>query len=201
MSIGIIISFVTVLCIFALIGAHQKRAKRAIFLTIADKLDLNYSIERYRLYSRRPVLRGSFKGYDVKINQITYSSGEDSETHTQFHVFDHGINTRFSISREGFFNKIKKYFGNDDIQIGLKTLDNMFHFKSSNPAHLKAVFDEATQKRMLQMTRIFDGHVENVNGKILYTYPCNMTHKEEMTLFLKNIAFILLILNRFKDTE
>lgn len=81
--------------------------------------------------SANPHIAGWYNRTHVTINTVTRGSGKNRSTFTQFngHVnvpMPNGLN----LVREGFFNKVGKFFGGQDVQLGDAQLDAAFLIKA-----------------------------------------------------------------------
>jgi len=78
-----------------------------------------------------PHIAGWYGRTHVTINTITRGSGKNRSTYTQFHAhvnvpMPQGLN----LTREGLFNKVGKFFGGQDVQLGDRQLDDAFLIKA-----------------------------------------------------------------------
>lgn len=78
-----------------------------------------------------PHIAGWYGRTHVTINTITRGSGKNRSTYTQFHAH---VNTAMpqglNLTREGLFNKVGKFFGGQDVQLGDQQLDDAFLIKA-----------------------------------------------------------------------
>ena len=57
---------------------------------------------------------------------------------------------RFNIYREGFFSEIGKFFGMQDVEIGIEAFDRDFVIQGSDEARLRLLFDNAKLRELLE---------------------------------------------------
>lgn len=81
--------------------------------------------------SSSPHIAGWYGRTHITLNTVTRGSGKNRSTYTQFnaHVnvpMPQGLN----LTREGMFNKVGKFFGGQDVQLGDQQLDDAFLIKA-----------------------------------------------------------------------
>lgn len=81
--------------------------------------------------SSNPHIAGWYGRTHVTVNTVTRGSGKNRHTYTQFHghinvAMPQGLN----LTREGLFNKVSKFFGGQDVQLGDRQLDDAFIIKA-----------------------------------------------------------------------
>ena len=83
--------------------------------------------------TNRPVIQGWLGQVYVTLNTVVRGSGKNRSTYTQYHV---GINAPMpqglSLTKEGFFSKVGKVFGGQDVQIGDRAIDDAFIIKAGD---------------------------------------------------------------------
>jgi hypothetical protein len=65
------------------------------------------------------------------------------------------------ISREGFFSKIARGIGIEDVELGSKEFDRKFKVKSSNPAFAKELLDPGVQQWLMSQREEMNFEVED----------------------------------------
>lgn len=106
---------------------HQKKV-RENWLMFARKNGL-----QVQGATNRPVIQGWLGQVYVTLNTVVRGSGKNRSTYTQYHV---GINAPMpqglSLTKEGFFSKVGKVFGGQDVQIGDRAIDDAFIIKAGD---------------------------------------------------------------------
>ncbi|MEZ5991780.1 MAG: hypothetical protein R3E76_05455 [Planctomycetota bacterium] len=106
---------------------HQKKV-RENWLMFARKNGL-----QVQGATNRPIIQGWLGQVYVTLNTVIRGSGKNRSTYTQYHV---GINAPMpqglSLTKEGFFSKVGKVFGGQDVQIGDRAIDDAFIIKAGD---------------------------------------------------------------------
>ncbi len=83
---------------------------------------------------KAPTVAGAYSGFSVYLYTYAQGSGKQKTTYTSMVVYLPMQNrAHLRISREGFFTKITKAFGAQDIQIGDPAFDQAYIIKSDTP--------------------------------------------------------------------
>jgi hypothetical protein len=100
-------------------------------------------------FLRGGVLR--YRSGEWEIALDTYSTGtEATTTHTRMRApFVNKDGLYFSISREGLFSSIGKFFGMQDIQIGDANFDDRFVIKGNNEEKIRRLLNEPRLKQLI----------------------------------------------------
>lgn len=197
MTVGGFVAVGVIFGIYFIVNKWQRRNRDEMFQQLARMLQIELAHEPYRLVFKKPVLKGNFKGYHLKIIEKSVGSGEDHQTLTIIQI-NPSTSNNFSITREDFFTKAGKIFGVHDIQIGDALLDKKFFFTSEDRELLRQVFDQTTIDKMKLIQKDFKGSIQNKSSKLEYIYPDTIDSTEKKNRLVKNIALIVLILNRFQ---
>ncbi len=78
---------------------------------------------------------------------------------------------RFALSREGFFQRLGKRFGLQDIQIGDKAFDDHFLIKGNDKTQIKRLFGDAEFRQLLLDLPDLEMSVKDDEGLFSKTYP------------------------------
>ncbi len=110
-------------------GMHHAKTIRLRWQGFAQQHGLQYSGGTSATSS--PHIAGWYGRTHVTINTVTRGSGKNRHTYTQFHgqinvAMPQGLN----LTREGLFNKVSKFFGGQDVQLGDRQLDDAFIIKA-----------------------------------------------------------------------
>lgn len=85
-------------------------------------------------------IRFDHDGRDIVVDTYTVSTGNSSVTYTRARGFYHvQVPLRCKVWKEGFFSRIGKSFGMQDIQVGRPTLDRDFVIQSDSPGHARSL--------------------------------------------------------------
>ena len=154
MTVGGVVAVGVIFGIYFIVNKWQKRNRDEMFQQLARMLQIELAYEPYRLVFKKPVLKGNFKGYYLKILEKNVGSGDDHQTLTIIQI-NPSTSNNFSITREDFFTKAGKVFGVHDIQIDDALLDKKFFFTSEDRALLRQVFDQTTIDKMKLIQKDF----------------------------------------------
>lgn len=77
----------------------------------------------------------------------------------------------FAIYPEGFFSKIRKFFGMQDIEIGEAAFDEKFIIKSNNEEKIKLLLQSAEIRELLQLQKKVSFEVKDDEGFFGVDFP------------------------------
>ncbi len=119
-----IIGFVIALIVW---GAKHQKSIRENWANFARRYNLQYAGTTYG------GLHGWFGAAQIRMNTITRGSGKNRSTYTQFHAtIGAPMPAGLILYKEGFFSKLGKVFGGEDVQVGDPAIDNAFIIKATD---------------------------------------------------------------------
>lgn len=106
---------------------HQKKV-RENWLTFARKNGLQIQGS-----TNRPLIQGWLGQVYITLNTVTRGSGKNRTTYTQYHASTNApMPIGLGLHKEGFFSKVGKVFGGQDVQIGDRAIDEAFIIKATD---------------------------------------------------------------------
>jgi hypothetical protein len=136
-----------------------------------------------------PEIVGTYRNFPVKIYMFTekYGGGKSRviRVHTGVEVkINNPHNYKLDIYEEGFFNKIYKVFGMQDIIIGNDKFDKEYIIKSNNEKITKEILTDPICDELLYMAdHKFAFGFEIVGSKIDYDEATSMTNAKKLAWF------------------
>jgi hypothetical protein len=119
-----IVGFVIAMIVW---GAKHQKAVRENWANFARRHNLQYAGTTFG------GITGWFGAAQIRINTITRGSGKNRSTYTQFHAtIGAPMPAGLVLYKEGFFSKLGKVFGGDDVQVGDPNIDNAFIIKATD---------------------------------------------------------------------
>ncbi|MHC4840069.1 MAG: hypothetical protein ACYTDT_03780 [Planctomycetota bacterium] len=132
-AVPVFFIFVVIAVIVAVVIAsvnHSKKVKET-WRSVGAKYRMK--VERGQGMGSRPELSGNVNGIYVHVNTVTRGSGKNRSTYTVYSAFSGASMPQgLSLTREGFFSKVGKMFGGQDIQVGDRRLDDGLIIKAQD---------------------------------------------------------------------
>ncbi|MCB9896075.1 MAG: hypothetical protein H6839_16705 [Planctomycetes bacterium] len=129
-AFGFMFAFVVIAVVVGLIawGAHHQKKIRENWALFARKNGLQLQGSKHR-----PTIQGWLGPVYITLNTVVRGSGKNRTTYTQYHVtINAPMPAGIVLYKEGFFSKMGKVFGGQDVQIGDATIDNAFIIKAQD---------------------------------------------------------------------
>lgn len=129
-TLGMCFVFFVIAGVIALIiwgVRHQKKVREAWMQFARNhKLQVQGS-------QQRPSIQGWFGSTWIGLNTVTRGSGKNRSTYTQHHAtINSPMPQGIVLYKEGFFSKVGKTFGGQDVQTGDRQLDDAFIIKGND---------------------------------------------------------------------
>ncbi|MEP3208315.1 MAG: hypothetical protein ABJN95_03950 [Maribacter sp.] len=148
-------------------------------------------------------LRYAHKEWELLLDTFTRSHGKTSSTYTRLRVpFINKDGLQFKIYREGFFTKIGKFFGMQDIDVRDPRFNEGFVIQGNNPQKIRQLLNDYKLKALFEMVPKSNVEIKKDEGWFGKTYPegvnvlyfeCMGTLKNKETLKLLFQLFTLLL--------
>ncbi|MEM7101615.1 MAG: DUF3137 domain-containing protein [Bacteroidota bacterium] len=117
-----------------------------------------------------PSVDGMLDGKSLHVYMYTVGSGKNQRTYTAFKI---KTTNRYSytlkIYREGFFSKLGKGLGMQDIEIGDPEFDKEFIIKANDDFFVKEIFDDPLKSHFLQVADKMKGELKLKGDEISYS--------------------------------
>ena len=155
--VGVVIAVVVVLIIMAAIaiGRSVARAADEAWQAAGNRLGLRYTPIQKRLFGSKEEtnrhLRGTVDGRKVRVYTYTEGSGDSQTTYTAYQVGFPPLGLGLKIAPQGFWGKVKKAFGSQDIEVGDEQFDEAFLVKGDHPDQIAAFL---TPSRRVTVSRL-----------------------------------------------
>ncbi len=124
---SLVIFIIVVIGVIALIaiGYGVSQNRRKAWADLAERIGAQY--EPGNFWIGRPTVSGIYQQHRFKLDSFTRSTGKSSTTYTRLEVYLISPDPlNLTIYQEGFFSKIGKKMGMQDIQIGDEEIDQRY---------------------------------------------------------------------------
>lgn len=150
--------FVFIAVFFIVWGIKNAKATRRKWRRFAERHGLEFSGERLL---ERPSIRGSYKGVSLQIHIEMQGSGRNRHAYTRYTArFNAPLPPGLNITGEGFKDKIVKLFGGQDIQVGIRRVDDALRVKGSDEARVRGFLqDEAVFAAVMKLVTSHGGAI------------------------------------------
>jgi hypothetical protein len=132
---------------------------------------------------------GNYKGFRTHVYTKRVQSGKHTYYYTEFNIYlpnNDGFTLR--LVKEGFFQKIGKAFGGQDIQIGEPDFDKAFVLKSSDENRARQIFDLNTTNLLLSNKENISSSFELNNGFLHYSEQIMLSNEKHLPRYAQMIA-------------
>ncbi|MCC7510070.1 MAG: hypothetical protein IT464_11975 [Planctomycetes bacterium] len=182
----IFIIFIVGIVIAAIVwGAKHQKMVRENWATFAQRNNLQYMGTTYGGMS------GWFGRTQIRINTITRGSGKNRSTYTQYHAtVSSPMPSGLVLYKEGFFSKVGKMLGGEDVQIGDPAIDAAFIIKAGDllGAH-KLLSIPPVKQALLAIVGRHPGL--RLDGRTLFWEESGVTHKyESLEANARDLAYL-----------
>jgi hypothetical protein len=197
------ISFFVVLIVFAglfflllFLSDYKRRLSRVEFIKLSKKLNLNCDAPDGFL-AKFPELNGTYKNFPVRIFMFTENVGSGKSRVVRVHTgieikINNPIGYKLDLYEEGFFSKLYKVFGMQDIVIGNEKFDKEYIIKSNNEQITREILTKSICDELLYMAdHKFAFGFEIKDNKIYYDEPSSLT-SERKAIWLERILNMLI---------
>lgn len=168
----VILVLMFIVGVVALIVFFAKKQRKKLdnnFQKLAQEFRINY-IEPERKWWKKtyPMADGMWQNRHIRIGMRIVSSGENQQEYTYISMVCTSENYTMALTPEGFFNKIGKVFGSQDIQIGDEAFDEAFMIKGNNERIIKNILDYSTKQMLVENKSKLTGKLEVRHNEIYY---------------------------------
>ncbi|MCP4439003.1 MAG: hypothetical protein GY810_08685 [Aureispira sp.] len=131
---------------------------------LAEDLGLNIDIPESNwrwIMQQYPSVYGNYEGFQISCYTFARRSGKHTVIYTGFQMhLDNSKRKTLSLYKEGFFSKIGKALGGQDIQIGHDEFDKKFIIKSNDDRFAKSLLDPRMRDLVLRKSHLFASDIE-----------------------------------------
>lgn len=147
--------------------------------------------------SPMPMLQGEFKGRKMHVHTERRRTGKHTYYYTILTMYAPGTNTfTFRLLKEGFFQKIGKMLGGQDIQTGDADFDKMFMLKSNSPELALQIFDPQLCGKILDHQSWIHSSIDLNNGALVYTEQVQLTNEKTLDRYINMTHLNMAILEK-----
>lgn len=167
-------------------GKRKEQIKEQ-FKILAERLNCRVNIPEKLFLSVDkgfPSIEGLIDGKSFYAYMYTVGSGKNQRTYTAFKLkTTNRYSYTFKIYKEGFFSKLGKGLGLQDIQVDDPEFDKSFILKSNDDYFLRTILDEALRSHFIQVTDQLKGELQLKGDEILYSEMMFMVNKYKRDAF------------------
>lgn len=144
-----------------------------------------------------PYLSGKYKNRTLSIHSEMRGSGKHRHyvTILRLAANAHSDNT-ITIWREGFFSKIGKALGMQDIQTGFEEFDKKFILRSNNPDFAMKVMNQKVCDKFVEMQKQVQSNLYFDKGNFSYTESMLILNDKIRERYLSTIELFTLLAER-----
>jgi hypothetical protein len=139
--------------IFWFIKRHLRKMEQQ-WIILADTFELNLNLPegKWSWFLRKyPTIKGNIDGMPFYCYMYTRGSGKHQTTYTCFTLgIEYPRGKTLQVYKEGFFSKVGKAFGGQDIEMGHDDFDNNYIIKSNDELFAKRVLNARIRQLFLR---------------------------------------------------
>lgn len=157
----------------------------------AEKFSLSYVPEHKGPFWNYvyPQVTGAFETTNMKLYSYK-TGGKNKTTYSKLIVSNNYDIKDFRIIRKGFFQKIGKAFGAQDIITGYDQVDDLYVFKCKDEAYLKALITSEVAEILLYLKDDFSGDITCAGSRLTYEIIGHIDNEKKAEIFEK--IFVLM---------
>ncbi|MEM6725627.1 MAG: hypothetical protein AAF598_16415 [Bacteroidota bacterium] len=161
------------------------------FSHLSDSMGLEYSESdgKLGLFKKFPALQGTLNGKTFYLFMYTSGSGKQQKTYSSFRLqTSNPAGYTLKLTKEGFFSKVGKRFGMQDIQVGDAQFDPLYIIKGSDVYFAQSVLNETVREQMTIASNIFKGTLKVQGDMIEYTELGMINSRQRREVFEQLIS-------------
>jgi hypothetical protein len=111
---------------------------------------------RHGMHAEGLRIEGDYEGYPLKVETQSRGSGKNRYTVTVLHLSTQGaLPPDFSLEKEGLGDKVLKFFGKRDEEIGDDQFDRLFDLKNLSSAAARVLRNEGVQQHLYELSNLY----------------------------------------------
>ncbi|MDY6865197.1 MAG: DUF3137 domain-containing protein [Halobacteriota archaeon] len=140
---------------------------------------------------KTPKVEGSYRGHNVILDTYTVSTGQVTVVYTRLKV-DLKNNKRVSLRvyHEGFFSKIGKRLGMQDIETKNSEFDGMYVVKGNDEIEVLSILDSSVQSKILSLREPGKFNMTLKDGSLIYEESGISTDIELLRSHLEILIYV-----------
>ena len=151
---------------------RQKKQLNNQWTILARDLKMNVEIPKSMwsaFINRFPSINGSLNGMPFSCFMYARSAGKSQTYHCTFTMILERTNDKtFRLYKEGFFSKVGKAFGGQDVQVGHDDFDNAYLIKSNDEIFIKRLLNPRIRQLILRKLPKMRGEFSLNNNVLKY---------------------------------
>lgn len=154
------------------------------------------------IWGKYPTIEGNIKGIPFYGYMYSKGSGKNQVTYTAFTLTLEGKNLTgksLTVYKEGFFSKIGKAFGGQDIQIGNEDFDKNYIIKSNDEFFAKKALHLKVRQILLRKMPNMGGVLLLEGNKLNYDAVTTLVNDSKREDWEAVIGVFVELANEFKD--
>ena len=168
-----------------------KKKELNIWKVFSDETNAKFISAKYDQSAKTEIIYDNWKIiFDNYINYIVVGNSSSEKTYTRVVVPYESIdNFRFEIYNNGLIRNIEKFFGTQDVELGISKFDKKFIIKSNNEFKIKNLLQNLEIRNLIESLK--DVNIETSNKKGIW----------EQELPEKQFELSFYVLNEIKNTS
>lgn len=192
LPILLVLAFIVGVFYLAIQMDKKMMAKVKIYYqNLAEKFSLTYVPEHQGAFWSYvyPQVTGAFETTNIKLYSYK-TGGKNKTTYSKLIVSNNYDIKDFRIIRKGFFQKIGKAFGAQDIITGYDEVDDLYVFKCKDEAYLRALITSEVAEILLYLKDDFSGDISCSGSRLTYEIIGHIDNEKKAENFEK--IFVLM---------
>ncbi|MEZ4888447.1 MAG: hypothetical protein R3E32_27215 [Chitinophagales bacterium] len=175
-------------------------SKREVWQQVSKAVNAQYIDDGFFSVPKVVAYHGE---WEITLDTHTVSTGKSSTTYTRIrapYVSKNGF--EFRIYREGFFSKIGKVFGMQDIEVGYENFDRDFVIQGNDPYKVELLFENPAIRDLLMNINQIDLRVKDDSGWLenrKTIKPIDSLHFQVIGI-IKDVEQLELLFHLFAET-
>lgn len=140
------------------------------------------------LTGKYPALTGKYKDFQIDIIMYNKGHGDSKVTYTQYAILlanDRAFNLH--LYKEGFFSKVGKFFGMQDIQFNHEKFDESYIIKSDNEMAAKRVLNNRIRQLLLRNMPKMRGEFSKESNMLIYKEVLSLVNEKNRKSWLNSL--------------
>jgi hypothetical protein len=193
-----------VLIIFLAFLFSRKNTERSWsnLAMIGDQFGITVERPEIGLFRRPlPFMTGSYKNYRLSLHTEIRGSGKHRQAYTILNISVPAAYADLEVYREGFFSKIGKAFGMQDIQTGNADFDKRFMLRSKDENFALDLFDMNLCGKLIDAIPYLSSGIYIKNKNMSYAEAGSLSSNRLRDRFIQVIPLCMEIISRIEQVK
>jgi len=157
--------FILVAVLVIVFSIKKAKETRRRWRRFAERYDLDFSGESLL---EKPAIAGSYQGVSLRIHIEVQGTGKNRHSYTRYIAsFNTPLPQGLTITGEGFTDKIVKFFGGQDIQVGIPRVDAALRIKGDDEVEVRRLLhNEAVCNPVMKLVGSYRGVITDGTATI-----------------------------------